>query len=822
MPVTPSSSITRDDLQALATLANAKLAPGTPYSFNAFAGSDKIALPAQITATLAYGGAGAFLDGTKVTLYLYAYKTIDGVKTYTWIPVLKAASGSPGSGAFSVTWDWSSSTLPEDTKPDGFVAVIARPEALGSWSYQWRDLGNVTTFTETGAFNPAQWTHDISVDAAGQAVQMPCGHGIWLKTLNTIRKDFFAGLDLFGGSKYVFDADTMCVSGPWVVSQADKCYLYLGTAMRGAVLKDLAFLYSEADSIDGNELAPEADVSAFFQPVNGANNFNFGVKGTLNGRIVICSQPNAQSAADWTVSTTPASGITYTFDNNYFRTDLGTHVTGLIFDFVDVPYEVGTPIVLTVTPAAGHSVMPVANGAIADIVFTAEKVTYDTTDAIAIHTAGAAAKSAALPSSLPALTVNFPLATTNYECHHRSFCNGVFIANTLPTVGVMTYLDVDLPQYSPSTDLGHAPSTRRTARNEALPYQPLVDNRGALWPIFRNSDFTPDSVAGRPINGSKAWQLLATKYVDRTTFTDDIFPGGEDHTLFNYSISVPTGTEDVRFYTDNPEVTLYAKAGSAPTVEDYDASAPGGTWLSLKDALGAFATNTDWFYAILNPTPQTLTGVTTTALVIENGTAPNGTFFPTFLDDDGLPVAELEGTSYLFDNPTSQLKPRPIPLSGYCIYQISVQFPSGASSPNSINVNIGLRKDFGFDSAGTFDVLDTITIPAGQSAATLETFLPVLVGTPLTAQLAGPPPSDIGSLFIRASVNFQPMIHTTFTGKTALNHGLPRLAGYYNGPLIFDPQKALIFFRDGFNTAPIQLPVPAALYEDLTNLLNNL
>ena len=42
--VARGQKFTLADFQALATLANAKLTPGTPYQFNAFAGKDKIGL----------------------------------------------------------------------------------------------------------------------------------------------------------------------------------------------------------------------------------------------------------------------------------------------------------------------------------------------------------------------------------------------------------------------------------------------------------------------------------------------------------------------------------------------------------------------------------------------------------------------------------------------------------------------------------------------------------------------------------------------------------------------------------------------------------
>lgn len=825
--IPPVSKISFADLAALATLANARLAPATPYQFNPFAGKDQISLPPDFTALADYS-TGSFGDSAKITFRLYAYKTIAGKKTYTWAPLRKAFTGATGAGTFSLTWTWVSPV--DATAPEGYLVVL--PLAFGSgFHLAWRDIGNVQTFTEDGTFSNPAWKFDTTLDADNGLVpadNIPVGFRAWLKVLNQIHNDLFTGMDLFGGAAITF-TDDFLLSGPWCVSVAPKCYLTLGSAPRQPCYKNLAFLYSEADSLTGNQIAPEADLLAtYIGVVNGANNFNWDVAVKVNGRLLIFSNPG-QSESDWVVAASHP-GITISFDANYFDSGflgVGRTVTAFIFDFVDVQYTVGTPIVLTTTPPPGEDVINPGNpngaGGRVDAVFTGDAITYATTDTIAIHLADIAAKSAALPSTLAPVTFTSPAGGTNVlESHHRTECPGVFTANTLPTLGLMTYLDVDLPQYSPQPDTPFVASTRRTPRKAALPYMEVTANKGALWPVYRDTDFTPDSVVGKAVKGSVAWQkALATKNVRTINSTDDVPPYEPAEHLFNLSLFVPAGAAEVRFLAQDPAVTLYVKANSAPTLADFDASAPGGTWLSLADSVPGFVTNTTWFYGLYNPTSGQLS-VATIAVRIDNATAPNGTFFPTGLDDDNNPIPNNEGLSYHFSDP-STIETRPIPLSGYCVSSLTLRRQpvanasgedvSPSTSTADLAVKIGIMLGYGYEVAGVFTEIQTVTIPAGQAFVRVPVFLPVLAGTPLAYQ-------STEIVAIMATVNFQPMMHSTFAPATAKVFGADAVIGYYNGPAWFNPERALLFFKGGDESAPTLLPLDAVVYNDLTAALN--
>ena len=802
--VNPGTPITLADLTTLATLANSKLSPVAPYIFPAFSGKNEIGLPPDISPIATYGS-GSWNDGEKVTLWLYGYKNISGTKTYTWTPLVKAFYAVSGSGNYSLTWTWISVT--GATAPDGYIAVIPQFQSPGWW-YLWKDIGNVQTLTDDGTFSGWNSDQTLQQNVSGSD-DLPCGHGAWLKPLNTIHQDLFTSLDIFWGAR-VFD-DTWLVSGPWCVSVATKCYLYLGTSIRKPAYKNLNFVYSESDSVDGNKLTREID-DVFNTTANtGANDFNWDSNGTINGRIILFSEPQGQNLSDWTIGTLPP-GVTFTFDPLYNSNDFPhTIVTAFIFDCVNVSYMTGTPLTLTVTPLSGGSLY----GGLINAVFTdSDLVTYPTTDTTAIHFAGPAAKSAALTSSLSPITFTDPTGVmTVRESHYRSFCDGVFVANTLPTLGIMPYLDQDLPQYNPQPlgILGLAASSRRQPISDTLsPAIPHVDNRGALWPIFRDTDFTPDSVFGQAFNGSKAWQaIIATKLVEPATVADVVPPSGISETLFIIATpQVPLNAADLRFLNEDSSMTIYLKFGEFPTVSDFDVMAASGTWQSLAVLLPGFPTDGQWFIGLLNPSSDSLNTVFKT-VVIEDGTVPNGTFFPTILDDDNNRVPQTEGYSYHPSDNDVDL--RPIPLLGYCVYSLTiarqpVDNGSGvlldpSTGTSALNVNVGVMQGFGWETSGTFQNIQTITIPAGQSSITTDVFLPVLSGTPLAYQCAE-------QVRIRPSVNFQPMMHSQF------------LDGLYNGQAWFNDLFALLFFIGGNSGVPILLPVASVVYNDLTSTLN--
>lgn len=815
MSVSPGSPILLSDLQSLATLATTKLSPSTAYSFTAFGGSDVISPPTSISVVATYG-TGSWSAGAKATIWVYSYKTIAGTKTYSWTSLVKALIGVAGSGNFNAKWTWVAAT--GTMAPDGYLITLPQPY-LSGFRYAWIDIGNVLTFTEDGTFTNPLYKFDTTLDAnnSGNPTQnLPCGHGTWLKTLNQIHNDLFTNLDLFGGSKYTFSSSFL-LSGPWCVSVAPKCYLFINST---SVYNNLQFWYSEADSITGNQLSPEADMFDNYIGVNnGTNLFNWDRNVIVNGTVIIMSSPQGQNQTDWTVTASDPS-IVITFDAHYVDSLHGV-VTAFIFTFTNTQYLFGTPITLTVTPLAGGSVIGAGSmfgaGALVNCTFTGDKVVYTASDQTAIHLSGPAAKSVALASTLTNIVLTTPTGGANSnESHHRSYCNGVFVANALATLGIFPYVDVDLPQYQPSS-ISAVASTRRIALNDSLPYIASVDNRGALWPVFRDTDFVPDLTDGKPINGSKAWQVLGTKYVIQKSVT--LNPPTMD---FNFdSTFIPIGTQDVRYLSQNPNSVLYVRANDFPDLTNFDATAPGGTWISLAVSVPGFATDTRWFAGVYNPTTGAMTSVLNT-IQVQNSTAPNGLFFNTTTDGLGVTVPNKEGYSYHIADPASSDN-RPIPEYGYCVSSITIRRQpvdngSGiAIAPTTgtanLSVAIGIMENFGFDSAGTFTALQTIVVPAGQASITTTVFLPVLSGTPLAYQA-----TEV--VFIRCEVNFQPIVQSSFSPSTVTFEGSPYVVGYYNGTPFYDPVKSMLFFIESDPQRPIVTPIAAVVVNDLTATLN--
>lgn len=798
--VNPGDKITWAVLNDLATLANTKVPLGAPYVFPPFAGIDQLSVPDDVKPVATYG-TGSFGDGQKVTLWLFSYRTIAGLKTYSWTPLLKAFVGASGSGNFSLTWTWTSPT--DSNAPEGYLAVIPTP-VVGEWAYTWKDIGNVQTLTQDGTF--AGWLTDSSLNDNG-ASNVPCAHGVWLKILNRIHSFLFVDLSLYGGP-VPFTSDFV-LSGPWCVSVAPKLYLTLNGF---TVYDNVEFWYNEEDSVTGNEIASEADMlNTYFGAVNNDNNLNFNVNGTLNGSIILMSLPPGQLESDWSFSSVPTAGITITFIPNYVDVHFGRTVTAIKFDLVDVPYVVGTPIILTANPPPLNSIILDGTGGLINVVFTGDKVTYTPTDGLAIHPAGATCKIVSLDEELDGTTFTIPTGGTGgnivFACHYRTFCNGVFTANTLPTMGMMTYLDVDLPQYRPSSF--PPASSRRVNLNNALAATATVDNRGALYLAFKDSDFTPDSVAGLPLFGSKAWQQsIFSKGITTRQLDDDIPPGGVAQTLYNYlSVLIPDGATDLRVLAINPALTIYVKKGSFPTVSSFDGSAPGGTWLDIPTV----APGDSWFISALNPTPSVITGNLTSYVLTLDDELPNGSFFP--IGTDGLP--QIEGYSYSFWNDV-YLGNYPIPQFGYCVYSLTIERQpvdngSGVSiSPSTgisaLIVHVGVSGGFGYATAGTFEELVAITIPAGRASITQACFFPVLGGAPIRIQC-----DEL--VVLRAAVNFQPSMHSQFGVTTS-----PQ--GAWNGIPWYNRDSAMLTFQGGNPQLPITLSLGSAVLNDLTAALN--
>lgn len=809
--------ITYTDLQAIATLANTKL--GTAFAFSPFAGANEIGPPTNLSPLVVYGGTGQFSDGLKVTFKLWAYKNIGGKKTYLWQPLIAAVNGNPGSGSFSINLTWTPGA--GVNIPDGYVVGVFLLSTIA-----WQDVGNVNHLLEDGDFSNPAWNFDSSL-RSDDTSNLPCGHGIWLKTLCDIHQAAVGVLDLFGGAVAVGDAHK--VTGPEIVSAGQKCYLYLNGK---SVYKYLSFLYSEADSTTGYLLSREADMTGIaIGVVNGDNNFSWDTSVRINGTVTIYSAGQGQNQSDWALSASHP-GITIAFNPHDFDSATFQPATAFIFTFKDVDYVFGHPVTLTVTPLSGGSVInpgsAVGGGGLVNAVFTELAIDYAATDAVCIHTGSAsvpatAAKSVSISNNIGPITLTTPAGGTNMqESHWRAYCEGVYIAYSLPSLGTMSYLDVDLPQYSPLHN-ADIPSSRRLAMNSQLPITPVISARAALWPVLAPDQFIPDAWGSPPLPffGSPAWQANGTLKIDRKNYTNQVNPYLTDSDLFHYFVDVGSTASDIRVLIDDPNCIVYAKAGGWPTPADYDMKAPGGNWAIASQIVPGFEKGVFWYFSIQNTTGQQLP-VSIKIAVLYGGAEPYSSFFGMTLNSSGEYVPQIEGFSYHFDN-VDDFNLRPIPQYGYCIYSVTVRrrpVPNevGIATAPSIGttdlpVHLGVQRSAGYGDSGTFENLQLITIPAGQASVTVPLFWPVLKGNFLVVQ-------ESEDVVVRASVNFQPMLHSSFLPQsdTAGN-----LLGYYDGPVWYDTDRMMLFFEGrGVEAAPVLLPVSASVVNDLISFLNAL
>ncbi len=182
-------------------------------------------------------------------------------------------------------------------------------------------------------------------------------------------------------------------------------------------------------------------------------------------------------------------------------------------------------------------------------------------------------------------------------------------------------------------------------------------------------------------------------------------------------------------------------------------------------------------------------------------------------------IPKTEGFSYNVTSPEDATL-RPIPMFGYCINSITIRrlpvdnglgvFLAPSTGTPALNVDVGIMAGFGWGAAGTFTKLQTITIPAGQWSVTTAVFWPVLSGTPLAYQSSS-------EVILKADVNFQPSIHSTFDNQTVLVNGSPYSVGYYNGPAFYDSNVSMWYYpTTGIATA---LPISATVFNDLNTLL---
>jgi hypothetical protein len=810
------SPITHADLKALADLANAKLLPATPYAFTPFLGADQLGLPADVKVAAVYGGAGQFPDGRKQTIWLFGYKIIDGVKNYSWSPLIKAFLPQAGAGAFSLAWTWADAIT---NPPDGYLVVIPKFESFipasvnpfaplkNLYSLVWQDIGAATNFAEDGSFSSGLWFVDEGLlqgtDASFGVVpqkQLPCALGTWTKTLNLIRHDLVYGTDILNSSSAKILGRSAINSGPSCVCVGPK----------------LAAWMPRANFSGGGYSQCYDQIQFYFRAADAPGGIDIAVQNRLLD-FAVTSDPIAAPThtAHWALTLVGCSdGHIKIADFDPVNPGMGT----VRFE-ADVVAGATVDCSFDIFDAVGYNPSPGIPRAL-DCIFTTAG-TNVSASALGIELSNDV-QLAIVPDSFFELSFNGLTSCGQLVVTENNNVPGIWVAKTLLSNGQMTYLSQDLPQYQ----IANSIDSRRTARNNALPYMSIVDNRGALSPVLRDTDFTPDLVAGHAVNGSKAWQMLAVKNVTTLTNTDIIPPYEPDEVLQpnTYVLFVPFGATEIRFLTSDPNAAIYIDktTGHTPTLAANDGNGPGAAWFIVPVTPADYGAI--WHFAIYNPTAQPI-NVTTKVVTITGDIAdtPNGTFFPTQKDDAGNIIPQTEKYSYHFADSAPDAPPLPIPLFGYCVFEIAIRRqPVNGVAPSTgtlaLPVDIGIMDGFGFDVPGTFTRLLSTAIPAGQSGIVVSTFLPVLSGTLLSYQCA-----EIVN--VRAGVNFQPQSQSNFVATNTTLNGQPFTVGYFSGAPFFLPNdtslcQAGVLFDRNFTFEPILLPVSIDLYNGVQSALS--
>lgn len=834
-----NTPIQYSDLQALATLANTKLSPATPFNFNAQAGVDRIGLPADITVIPTYNGPGAaFGDGVKVTVWLYGYKTIGTVKYYSAQPLVKAFNATPGNGPFTINWKWTS--VIDSTAPDGYILVYINDfsEIFGAPAavFFWQDIHNVQTFSETGAFNPP-WLNDISLISSfipggvNTGQDLPCGHGFDLKMLNNIRHRLLrtSDIDAIDAGNGInlgqfFPGETgnikqlgknAIVSGPVCVSAGSNvlngsrvkstlydqqngnptvcyCQQYLG----------IAFRFRTKDAPNGINITVQNQYLGMIIGAGNGGSFTFGMTLTScsNGHIKITQSGTSTVLYEQDVT---AAGAPYTIQFNAAPTPQPATTT------IDVVFTVPATTTSTVLQCIADSETRIAT--VNDSYFQLQFI------------------NPRLPNNL-----NVFSSTTcgQLVVTENNSTVGVWTAMTVPSPGVMTFLDQDLPQY-----FSHTPNPSESSRAYPLnpgdttaPPIPSVGNRGALWPIFRDTDFIPDNVGGKAMFGSTAWQnSISTKYVETVQYMD-LVPAQNLNNLVYQQIFAGQLLQ-IRLMS-SPGTVCYIKASTQPTTTSYDATFNGGAQVNITDLIPGFVSNEadTYWVGIYNPTSNDIQNTLSFVEFLGFGAlglnAPNGTFFSTSNDAAGNTYPNAEPKSYSLRDPFGEPQ-YVIPTMGQCIYSITVErasvdsgngvFIVPTTGTQDLDVSIGLMNGYGFDAQGTFQALIELTIPAGQGSVTLETLIPVLAGAPLAYQSSE-------QVLARPAPNFQPMMYSQYVVQSVPTAGGNNTnIGNFYGVAWYSIDKACLFLEQtNVSSLGFILPLTIEIPNDLTSILDQL
>ena len=841
MSISRGQDMAQSDMDALSTLANTKLSPGTPYVFAS--NSFSVYAPSNLTLTGSGSGGGDYPH----VIRIYSYKTVAGVKQYS-ANYLQKTFNVISYSTFGFSWTDSG------TGEDGYLVVnfynpTTDPGGTTEWNFRYQYITGATSFTYSNAFPPWILTQDVP----GYPYQP---ENNWLATMHQIRWDIFKQTELntTSGSPGVATKtpdDSWRVSGPYCVginSLLLDSYRYSGVTpyMGGSTgpfnfvtraYKSVEFWYSPTVDPYGMTLAtgiqmggqgavpPTTDVSSYQD--TGSNSV------VLN---IVCDQTVTTNIYfQWTIvwdgigpfipagnTDTPSTGGTWSWNLLSGSTYAVTlHINGSLtagtysytialvntshFSGVTNAFVSGFVTLATATTAASVSGI--------NPVFDLKKIA-----------ASASSSTTTVQTVGGSTTVNYPRAYSMTAGPSDFYPTGVWVANTLPVPYLNTLVQMNLPQYQSGTN---QVSAMQQSEYGLAGINQISHSAGwgasALWPIYRDTQFNFTNYFPNPYFFSDPYHVF------QNLGQISIAPGQ----TYSNAYLIPSNPYTWKLWQNTGTLPVYVSKTDIPipgSPGTYDFVVNPGGYVDLRTQVGTPDIPSTWcsnqlYYTIWNNTGTIVEFDLQTALFTTTGTGPTDSYFgdtPQF-----WPLTAYQFYSYL-DNPgtwsisalgvASQL---PVQTIGHCVFDLTIRRSPVANAngiletpsvgTSNLDVKIGCQLGATWNNSGTFTLLQDFTIPSGSAELHTQVFWPVLGGVPLAYQ-------STEDVIVQAAVNFMPQVCSSFT-PTALSDGA--LTGSFTGTAWFGWQHCFENW-DKLAYDPTMFPIPSDIYNDLTSLLTAL
>lgn len=672
----------------------------------------------------------------------------------------------------------------------------------------------------------------------------------WLAVLSQIRSDLFGSTLLYNASPTRTPTSSWYCSGPWCVSQGTRCCLYLPTAtgVDFPAYENLKFLWATNLSA-GPGFQEEALINEVILPGSGLltnpgnESYSTNRTGLITGTITYlyvadAGQTQVQTESNYTLAGSAAT-FPYVFTSGL--TGTGSCYGQFVFSMTAVSSSASYDYEITCPAASGLNITSTTNW-----MFTNNsKIFPSVSSGVGIHPTSSISQCSL--ANVTSADVNLTMNSSTfgpYQTHWLSDTPGVYTANTLPTWGMQVFLDQDLPQYYdqgntisgyPSGPWSHgsdfvqepAPNPATTEIN-TLPQAGGTGN-SAFWPVYPSSAFNFQT----NFPGPYFWnETLLNSNQDPfhffQQFPTTLVAGASTGILGSFQLT-QSNLHNIKLWATDATQKIFIKLNdiASPTNYTYEAT---GTFDLITATSGNVVPwqSAFWSWCVQNPNGTGSTFLAQQGVFYpdsNNVYSDNPVFFPAAT----FGTNQIEPFSYnlapnLFETP---INPWPentpldcylsIPTSGYCIFDLRIRrapvanvngiFLAPSSGTADLVVDIGVQQNATFATSGTFSLIQSFTIPAGQAELHTQVFWPVIGGAPIAYQ-------SVGDVNVFASANFQPAIFSNYWPVVTSGQPSP---GNHEWSAYFET-TVLWQFVPTFGTEYF-LPITSDIYNDLTTLL---